>query len=214
MKDMPDWEQVVQNKVLLTKVEELVNEVADTYYDFPEDICQELNRLTGNEWSGETYLEYCAGFWESPWSLEEVVFALFHAGKFPDKKEEDVYAWNIEHSIETDEEVVSFFRFGQYREEPEKCSKYEDVNLKQLYGELKDVLSTWDDNSEEWEDDSYDRFYCSDMEIYGYEKVVDIYCGYEQKFLNCTFTNISETEKAVLLEIVGKYCNHIVWDAE
>ncbi len=48
---MLDWEKVVQNKELLSKVEELVNEVADTFHDFPQEICKELNQLTGNDWT-------------------------------------------------------------------------------------------------------------------------------------------------------------------
>ena len=42
------------------RVEQLVNEVADEYDEFPQDVCDELNEITGNEWSCEEYLEYCA----------------------------------------------------------------------------------------------------------------------------------------------------------
>ena len=98
---MLDWDKVVHNKEILSKVEELVGRVADTFHDFPQDICDELNRLTGNEWTGDNYIEYCAEYWESWWTLEEVVFALFHDGDYPDKKEEDLYAWKIGQSAPT-----------------------------------------------------------------------------------------------------------------
>lgn len=207
---MLDWEKVVQNKELLTQVEKIVNDVAEIYFNFPQEICEELNRLTGNDWTGEDYLEYCAGYWESPWNLAEVVFALFHDGEFPNKKEEDLYVWDIEHSIETDEDVISFYRFGEYEDEREKSSKYKDINVKQMYNELLDAFSKWDNNMESWEEDDYESFYCSYMETYGYEKIIDIYSGYERKFLSCTLTNLNEDEKDIFINIARKWCNHIV----
>ncbi len=62
---MLDWNKVKKDKALLEKVEELVNDVAHTYHDFPDDIRDELNRLTGNDWSGDNYIEYCGGYEES-----------------------------------------------------------------------------------------------------------------------------------------------------
>lgn len=40
---MLDWEKVVQNKELLTQVEKIVNDVAEIYFNFPQEICEELN---------------------------------------------------------------------------------------------------------------------------------------------------------------------------
>ena len=209
---MLDWEKVVKNKELLSQVEELVNKVADVYYDFPQEICRKLNRLTGNDWTGETYLQYCAGFWESPWSLEEVVFALFHDGQFPDKREEDLYAWNIGQSIENDKDVIAFFRFGKYRVESKKSSKYENIAIKQLYNELLNAFSKWNNDADSWENDDYETFWCSNKKTYGFEKEIHVYNGYEQKFLNCTLTNLNEQEKDIFVKIVQKYCNHVATD--
>lgn len=209
---MLDWEKVVQNKELLSKVEKLVNEVADTFHDFPQEICDELNHLTGNDWTGDNYIEYCAEYWESFWTLEEVVFALFHDGDYPDKIEEELYSWNIEQSVDKDEDVIAFFRFGKYEHKSKKTSKYENIDVRQLYKELLDAFPNWNNDVDSWEEDDYETFMCTNKETYAYEKEIHIYNGYEQKFLNCTLTNMNEMEKDIFIKIVQKYCNHVATD--
>lgn len=211
---MLDWEIVVKNKELLESVEKLVDKVADIYYDFPEEICEELNSLTGNDWTGDDYLEYCAGYYESPWTLEEVVFALFHNGELPDKKEQDVYVWKIEQQTSTDEEVISFFRFGGAMKNRKKAAKYDCVCIKQIYEDICEAFVDWDNDRDEWEKDNYKSFMCSNKESYGYEKIIYIYSGYDHKFLNCTFTNLGEEERNLVISIMQKYCNHIAMEEE
>ena len=212
---MLNWEEVVQNKELLSKVEELVEKVSYTFHNFPQEICDELNRLTGNNWTGDHYVEYCAEYWDSWWNLDEVVFALFHDGDYPNKKEEDLYAWNIGQSIDEDEDVISFFRFGKYKkseEESSKINKYESIDVRQLYKELLDAFPDWnnDVDSEEKGDDK--KFMCTNKETYAYEKEMYISNKHKQKFLNCTLTNMNEMEKDTFIKIVQKYCNHIATD--
>ena len=212
---MLDWEEVVQNKELLTKVEELVEKVTYTFHDFPQDICDELNRLTGNDWTGDNYIEYCAEYWESWWTLEEVVFALFHDGDYPDKKEEDLYAWNIEQPIDKDEDVISFFRFGKYQEyedESKKINKYENIDVRQLYNELLDAFLNWNNHEDSRKEDNYEQFRSTNKETYAYEKEIYISNRFEQKFLKCTLTNMNEQEKDTFIKIIQKYCNHVVTD--
>lgn len=206
---MMNWEKVVQNKELLSRVEELIDEVADTFHDFPQEICDELNRLTGNNWTGDNYIEYCAEYWESWWTLEEVVFALFHDGDYPDKKEEDLYAWNIEQSLDKDEDVISFFRFGKYEDENDK---YDDIDVRQLYKELLEAFSKWNNDVDSWEDDDYKKFMCTNKETYAYEKEIYISNRRKQKFLDCTLTNMNEQEKDIFVKIVQRYCNHVAAD--
>ena len=88
---MKDWNRVKKDKELLRKVEYLVNEAGDYYDDLPEDICNELNELTGNNWEPISYGERCSEWWESPWNLEQVVYALFHDGEFPDRNDTELY---------------------------------------------------------------------------------------------------------------------------
>ena len=80
---MLDWNKVKNDKTLLKKVEKMVDDVSLIHYDFPDDIRDELNHLTGNEWSGDDYINYCSEYWESLYSLEAVVYALFHDGEYP-----------------------------------------------------------------------------------------------------------------------------------
>ena len=200
---MLEWESVIENKELIEQVERLVNEVADEYFDFPQDICDELNELTGNNWDGDGYLDYCAGYWESPWSLQEVVFALFHDGKYPDRRNENIYIWDIEETIDTNEEAITFFRLGKYMKDSEKCSKYKDIRFEDICKELKEAFSTWaiDDGGDSW--------YCSNKECYGYEKDIYIHNSYDNKFLNCTITNLSDVERESFMDIMRKWCSHV-----
>lgn len=209
---MLDWEKVVQNKELLSRVEELVDKVSYTFHDFPQEICDELNQLTGNDWTGEHYVEYCAEFWDSWWNLDEVVYALFHDGDYPDKKEEELYAWNIEQSINKDEDVIDFFQFGKYKNENKKIDKYEDIDVRELYKELLEAFPDWNNHVDSWEKDNYKQFMCTNKETYAYEKEMHIYNGYRQKCLNCTLTNMNEVEKDTFIKIIQKFCNHIVAD--
>lgn len=211
---MLDWEEVVQNKELLSKVEELVKKVSYTFHDFPQEICEELNLLTGNNWTGDDYVEYCAEYWDSWWNLDEVVFALFHEGNYPNKKEEELYAWKIGQSIDEDKDVISFYQFGDYEDESEKNSKYEDVDVKQFYNELLGAFPDWNIDVDSWEDDDYETFMGTNNETYGFKKEIHVYNGYEQKFLNCTLTNMNEQEKDTFTKIIYKYCNHIATDEE
>ena len=52
---MYDWDVI--NAIV--SVTELVNMVADEFDEIPKEIVDELNRLTGNSWDSDTYIEYC-----------------------------------------------------------------------------------------------------------------------------------------------------------
>lgn len=210
------WEEVVQNKELLSRVEELIGEVTNTFHDFPQEICDELNQLTGNNWTGDNYIEYCAEYWESWWNLDEVVFALFHDGDYPNKREEELYAWKIEQCIDEDKNVISFFRFGKYKKyenESQKIDKYEEIDVKQLYRELLSAFPNWSNDVDSWEEDDYRTFRCTNKETYAYEKEIYISNRHKQKFIDCTLTNMNEVEKDILQNIIHKYCNHVTMDA-
>ena len=70
---MLEWESVIENKELIEQVERLVNEVADEYFDFPQDICDELNELTGNNGDGDGYLVYGAVMWRKRKDAKKIV---------------------------------------------------------------------------------------------------------------------------------------------
>ena len=78
--EMKDWDKVKNNKELLKQVEKLVDKAADYYYDdFPDEICEQLNELTGNNWESRAYVDRCCEYWETPWHLKQIVFVnRFH----------------------------------------------------------------------------------------------------------------------------------------
>ena len=88
---MKVWDEVKKDKELISKVEDLVNDAGEYFDNLPDEICCQLNELTGNDWKPEVYGEYCAYWWETPWNLKQVVYALFHDGEFPDRNEIELY---------------------------------------------------------------------------------------------------------------------------
>ena len=89
---MSNWEKVTQDKELLSKVEDWVRGLS---IDSPQKIFDEMNRLTGNDWSREQYESHIFDYPDF-YDMEEVVYALFHEGKYPMRTREDIFAWNIE----------------------------------------------------------------------------------------------------------------------
>ncbi len=79
-----DWETVAKGREVLSRVETLVKEGAAINGALPQEMCDELNALTGNNWKGSKYKEFCDTY-DWPWAVEEVVYALFHNGKYPEK---------------------------------------------------------------------------------------------------------------------------------
>lgn len=99
MQSMKNWDEIKNNKELLKKAEALVEEAADYYDDMPDELCKQLNEITGNNWDPNDYGQYCFEYWEGPWNLKQVVYGLFHEGKMPDKNE---FELDI---VKTDEEI-------------------------------------------------------------------------------------------------------------
>lgn len=136
---MLDWETVVQNKELLSSVEKLVHE-ADSFYSSPQEIYDELNRLTGNDWTADNYKEYCCDY-DEWYRLDEVVFALFHGGHYPEQKNEDWKAWNKEPSIDVKklyEELL--VTFPEWEEDADSSESLFMSTNNQVYGFEKVIL--------------------------------------------------------------------------
>ena len=54
-----DWETVAKDKEVLSRAEALVKEGAAMGGVLPKEMCDELNALTGNKWTGKKYKEFC-----------------------------------------------------------------------------------------------------------------------------------------------------------
>lgn len=129
---MLDWNKVKQDKELLKRVEALVESVSDTFYDFPQDVCDELNQLTGNNWDGEEYINYCAEYWSSK-TLEETVWAIFHDGDLPDLNELEIKIRSASEEFSQDEIFQWFAEYFHTDWESERWDKYHKKNMYMRY---------------------------------------------------------------------------------
>lgn len=199
---MSNWEKVTQDKELLSKVEDWVRGLS---IDSPQEIFDEMNRLTGNDWSREQYESHIFDYPDF-YDMEEVVYALFHEGKYPERKSEDLEAWKIEESVDDDKDVCSFFIHSEYKKNRKKCSRYDDIDVKKLYLDLLEAFPGWNEDA-----DSYEKLFClKNKEIFGFTKTIFISNVYDRKFLACTLTNMNQEEKDTFVNVVRKYCNHVV----
>lgn len=199
---MSNWEKVTQDKELLSKVEDWVRGLS---IDSPQEVFDEMNRLTGNDWSREQYESHIFDYPDF-YDMEEVVYALFHEGKYPMRTREDIFAWNIEQAVEDDKSVCTFFIRGAYKKNKEKSNLYTSVDVKGLYQELLGAFPEWNEDA-----DSYENLFClKNQEVYGFEKSIYIQNVYDRKFLDCTLTNMNQEEKDTFVNVVRKYCNHVV----
>ena len=199
---MSNWEKVIQDKELLSKVEDWVRGLS---IDSPQEIFDEMNKLTGNDWSREQYESHIFDYpdFNTP---EEVVYALFHDGNYPERKSEDLEAWKIEESVDDDKDVRSFFIHSEYKKNRKKCSRYDDIDVKKLYRDLLGAFPEWNEDA-----DSYENLFClKNQEVYGFEKSIYIQNVYDRKFLSCTLTNMNQEEKDTFVNVVRKYCNYVV----
>ncbi|MBR6045131.1 MAG: hypothetical protein IKP47_05805 [Ruminococcus sp.] len=209
-KKTADWSKVSADREMLARAEALVKEGAGIKGELPQELCDELNAMTGNGWKAAKYRELCDTY-DWPWTVEEVVYALFHGGKYPDKKEEEFYAWKIGESFESDQDAIAFFQLCTYQHDKEKCSRYEQVDVRPLNKELLAAFPGWK-IEDDWEVYNFITFCISDRTNYGLEKILKIYNGYDLRMLHVRFCNFEEQEKENVLGLLKKYYNHVSSD--
>ena len=84
--------------------------------------------------------------------------------------------------------------------------RYDDIDVKKLYLDLLEAFPEWNEDA-----DSYEKLFClKNKEIFGFTKTLFISNVYDRKFLNCTLTNMNQEEKDTFVNVVRKYCNHVV----
>jgi len=205
-----DWEEISKDREVIGRAEALMKEGSAISGELPQEMCDELNTLTGNKWKPAKYKKFCDLF-DYKWTPQETVYALFHKGNYPDKTEENIFAWTGGDPADSDQDAIAFFYVSRYEDEPEKCSKYEQVDVKPLNTELLKAFEGWD-IEEDWEANNFVTFRCANRENYGCEKVLKVYNGYDFRMLNCTLINIDEQGKATLSELLKKYYEHVSSD--
>ncbi|MBR3058256.1 MAG: hypothetical protein IKG93_09870 [Clostridiales bacterium] len=139
---MKNWDEIKNDKELLKKAEALVNKASDYYDDLPDEICEQLNEITGNNWDPGDYGQYCFEWWEGPWHLKQVVYGLFHDGEMPDKN-----GFNL-HIVKTTEkidmpglEIRHALCTGKLGEEFR--NKFDDLPEKEIIDWFTNVFSGW-----------------------------------------------------------------------
>ena len=60
------------------KLKELINRIADSYAEPSEDEIKKMRELTGIDWPAEDIQMICFEYWESPYSLDEIVYFFLH----------------------------------------------------------------------------------------------------------------------------------------
>ena len=115
-----NWEKVIQDKELLSKVEDWVRGLS---IDSPQEIFDEMNKLTGNDWSREQYESHIFDYPDF-YDWEEVVYALFHDGNYPERKSEYLKARKIGN---------------------------DDIDVKKLYRDLLEAFPGWNEDVDSYE---------------------------------------------------------------
>lgn len=62
----------------IEKLKKLINEIAEFYDEPNEEQVSEMQQLTGIDWEAEDLQMMCCGYWESPYTLDDLVYYLTH----------------------------------------------------------------------------------------------------------------------------------------
>ncbi len=127
------------------------------------------------------------------------------------KPEEELFAWKIEESIDSDQDAIAFFYLCQYEYDNERRNKYEVVDVKPLNAEILTAFADWN-IEEDWEKNNFVTFRCSKQDAKGKEKILKLYNGFDFRMLSCRFVNFDEKEKDVVINMLKKYYNHVSSD--
>lgn len=197
------------DKKVIERLEELVEEISECYTSVPTDIVAELNNLTKNEWSEKEYIEYCAEYWSSS-TLEETVYALLHAGEYPDNVDEELYFWKKRRNVDLSDEKVMFKlrKLPEVVEEDIVCN-FDDLPIKEFYNWIKIYLADWKADKEISEDEILSGSY---KVIFNYEKIEEyakyksvMLKAYGNKLISLDCCNLCEKEKRDIIFFLNNY---------
>lgn len=186
----------------IKQLEAMVDKIGDCY-DMPkESDVAKLNQLTGNDWNAKSYWEYCCEYW-SHHSLEETVWALLHAGHYPDCEEIEVcFFKRAGNSTLKDKDIYEAYRFGREK----KISKnMEKLPVEQIEKWIRENFTEWQREEGSFkpkEDDlSSCTFFPKDKKEYGIEHALYFY-SYSKQMICLKFINISEDEQSKIIDYI------------
>ena len=179
----------------IKRLEELVEEISSCYDTIPEDICNELNQLTGNDWKPEEYVEYCAEYWSSG-SLEETVYALLHDGEYPNNEYKYIYIWQQNTCIDlSSKDIMRMLLSSQFDENKDKLVK---LNTYRFTEWLIDYFSDWEIDKQNEKKITF--FYTGEME-YGFFRGLN-FVEKNEYLIRVGYTNLSDTEFNDIIEYI------------
>ncbi len=129
----------------LEGVKELIDSIADCY-DLPSDEeTEEMNFLTGINWSAEDLQEACCEYWSHN-SLEETAYFMFHES-YPPTNEVKMAFWKYKPNVVlNDKEVYEKYRFGKGT-----VKALEPLPLEEILEKLREEFPNWEDEDAEGE---------------------------------------------------------------
>ena len=139
-----------------------------------------------------------------------MVYALLNNGEFPQRKIDNLYAWVPVQIDMAEEDIISFFRYGKYKDNISKTDLFIDIDINSLFDELQNEFTEWKCDERRLSKSNNTSFYSTKNDRYGYEKIIDIYADYESKFINITLNNMDDDEKNRFISIINKWAGAIV----
>lgn len=189
----------------IKKLETLIGEHCDEY-EFAPDVVNKFNELTGNDWDGEDYVNYCSEYWSHD-SLEAVVYALLHNGEYPPTDEQQCYFWKTEVSYpQSNEDICLFFRLGKYRRDKKKCKKFHDLPLTDICDWLSQELHDWERTDLDINSNDSMSMSLRKEVSYGINRKIHLY-SYEKKCVRVTFTNVDKDMVEKIIRYVGRFAS-------
>lgn len=203
------------DKEIIAKVEELVERISGCYTSVPEDILNELNEITKNDWTEGEYIEFCAEYWSRS-TLEETVYALLHGGNYPDNFVKEICLWKTETKMEEDD-IHTWWHLGRAlsnQDDEDFVNCFEDLPCERIYEWLCSRYSDWDveESPEEDEIEEGDfeiEFEHNDSMEYGRYQWISMEAeGKKQITIQCC--NFPDNEIQDILAFVGQFGFHIL----
>ena len=189
----------------LEQVKELINQIAD-YYDFPtEEQTEEMQKLTGMDWSAEDLQMQCCEYWSHN-SLEETAYLMFH-GDYPSVHEVDLIFWKYKPGVVMDDQAV----FNKYRLGKGTLKALEALPLDEILQKINKLFSGWQQNNPVSDDRNW-RFDClvqteywmdTHFWIFEYGRETDL--QREHQILKFSCHNMSDEQIRSILECMASF---------
>lgn len=190
----------------LEQVKELINRIADCY-DLPtKEQTEEMQKLTGMDWSAEDLQMECCEYWSHN-SLEETAYLMFH-GDYPPIHEVDFIFWKYKPGVVLDAKTV----FEKYRLGKGKLKALEALPLEEILQKIKEQFTGWQQKIRPGDDEKGWRFDCLEQTeywtdthfwIFEYGRETDL--QREHQILKFSCHNMSDEQIKPILDCMASF---------